>query len=141
MFKIADVVEITNGIGKGKQGTVEVVEENDLGSRTYTVWVRGDAETSGMLSKLEKDLKLVKASKNKTSKAKKKDAESVSSYDKLVETYDVLRRNITVAELELFYDIVKNDLEDGKSLFEMMYQFPISALLRIKKDVDSGMKK
>ena len=141
MFKIADVVEITNGVGKGKQGTVEVVEENDLGSRTYTVWGRGDADTSGMISKLEKDLKLVKASKNKTSKAKKKDAESVSSYDKLVETYDVLRRNITVAELELFYDIVKNDLEDGKSLFEMMYQFSISALVRIKKDVDSGMKK
>lgn len=145
MFKIADEVEIINGIGKGFKGTVEAVEENDLDSVTYTVkLIHADESTHTSVPKLEKDLKLVKASKNKTSKAKKKEVEpvkkEVSAYDQLLEAYDIMRRNLTVAELELFSDVVMKDLNDGKELFEMMYQFPISALVRIKKDVDSGMK-
>lgn len=145
MFKIADEVEIINGIAKGFKGTVEAVAENDLDSRTYTIkLLHADNQTHSVVDKLEKDLKLVKASKSKTSKAKKKEAEPVkkplSSYDQLIETYDILRRNITVAELELFCDIVKKDLEEGKELFEMMYQFPIASLVKIKKDVDAGLK-
>lgn len=145
MFKIADEVEIINGIGKGYKGTVEAVAENDLDSRTYTIkLLHADNQTHTVVDKLEKDLKLVKASKNKTSKTKKKDAEpvkeTVSSYDQLIETYDILRRNLTVSELELFSDVVTKDLDDSKKLFEMMYQFPISSLVKIKRDVEAGLK-
>ena len=145
MFKIADEVEIINGIGKGFIGTVEAVAENDLDSRTYSIKLfHADNLTRTVVDKLEKDLKLVKASKNKASKTKKKDTEPVkepvSSYDQLIETYDILRRNLTVSELELFSDVVTKDLDDSKKLFEMMYQFPISSLVKIKRDVEAGLK-
>lgn len=143
MFKIADEVEIINGIGKGFKGTVEAVEENDLDSVTYTVkLIHADELTRTLVPKLEKDLKLVKASKNKISKTKKEEVEwvkkePVGAYEQLVEVYNIVRSTLKISELELFGDIVMKDIVDSKMVLEQITQMSIADLMKIKKDINA----
>lgn len=61
--------------------------------------------------------------------------EPKSTYDQLIEAYDVMRRSLNVAELEAFHDIVAKDVSDAKCVLEQMYTMSIADLMKIRKEV------
>lgn len=61
--------------------------------------------------------------------------EPKSTYDQLIEAYDVMRRSLNVAELEAFHDIVAKDVSDAKCVLEQMYQMSIENLMKIRKEL------
>ena len=56
------------------------------------------------------------------------------AYDQLLEAYDVMRRSLNVNELELFSDIVMEDVKASKYVLEQMYQMSIEQLIQIRKE-------
>ena len=63
--------------------------------------------------------------------------EPKSSFDQLVEAYDIMRRNLNVAQLSAFCDIVAKDVDDSKLVLEQMYQMSIEELMRIRKGLSA----
>lgn len=187
-FNIGDKVEIIDGTLKGKMGTVEEVEKNDVGDYTYGIKVPSVYSYLGLTAKQTAQLRLEKAAGKKRGRpAKAKETskveqpkevtkevveltenqpestlvvdktvevvdepvetveevdktvdkvveESKRAYDQLLEAYDVMRRSLNVNELELFSDIVMEDVEASKYVLEQMYQMSIEQLIQIRKE-------
>lgn len=191
-FHIGDKVEIIDGTLKGKMGTVEEVEKNDVGDYTYGIKVPSVYSYLGLTAKQTAQLRLEKAAGKKRGRpAKAKETskveqlkevtkevveltenqpestfevdevvetvdktvevvdepietvdktvdkvveESKRAYDQLLEAYDVMRRSLNVNELELFSDIVMEDVKASKYVLEQMYQMSIEQLIQIRKE-------
>ena len=79
-FNIGDKVEIIDGTLKGKMGTVEEVEKNDVGDYTYGVKVPSVYSYLGLTAKQTAQLRLEKAAgkkRGRPAKAKEKETSKV----------------------------------------------------------------
>ena len=79
-FHIGDKVEIIDGTLKGKMGTVEEVEKNDVGDYTYGVKVPSVYSYLGLTAKQTAQLRLEKAAgkkRGRPAKAKEKETSKV----------------------------------------------------------------
>ena len=83
-FHIGDKVEIIDGTLKGKMGTVEEVEKNDVGDYTYGVKVPSVYSYLGLTAKQTAQLRLEKAAGKKRGRP----AKATETVDKVVEVVD-----------------------------------------------------